>query len=63
MAKSSPDRVTGPAALVDALDYAFDKRSWHGPNLIGALRGVTRAAASARIHGRKAIWEQLLHAA
>jgi len=27
--------------LLDGLDEAFDKKSWHGPNLRGAIRGVT----------------------
>jgi hypothetical protein len=26
--------------LLDLLDRAFDKASWHGPNLLGALRRV-----------------------
>ena len=63
MAKTSSHPLRASAVLVDALDYAFDKRSWHGPNLMGALRGVTPTAAAVRVHGRKTIWEQLLHAA
>ena len=54
---------TAASVLLDALDCAFDKRSWHGANLTGALRGVTPAQAAARIPGRKCVWEQLLHAA
>ena len=54
---------SGVALLVDALDYAFDRRSWHGPNLMGALRGVGATEASRRVAGRKTIWEQALHAA
>ena len=60
------DRTPGrPAAdaLLDAMDYAFDRKSWHGPNLLGSLRGVTAATAAARVMGRKNIWEQVLHAA
>src|SRR5688500_517091 len=49
--------------LLDALDQAFDKRSWHGPNLTGALRGLSAAQAAARLPGRKSVWEQALHAA
>lgn len=48
--------------LAAELDYAFDKQSWHGANLMGSLRGVSPAAAAARLAGRKSIWEQLLHA-
>ena len=51
------------SVLLKELDAAFDKRSWHGPNLIGSLRGVTVATALARPPGRKCVWEQLLHAA
>lgn len=61
MARSAGENVR--KVLLEALDLAFDKRSWHGANLTGALRGVTPAVASARVAGRKTIWEQLLHAA
>lgn len=30
---------------IQELTLAFDRRSWHGPNLMGALRGVTPAGA------------------
>ena len=47
-----------------AIDDAFEKRSWHGPNLKGSLRGVTREQALWRPNrGRKNIWEIMLHAA
>ena len=49
--------------LLDILDCAFDRRSWHGANLMSALRGVDAARAAQRVNGRKCIWEQLLHAA
>jgi len=50
--------------LLDALDEAFDKSSWHGPNLRGALRGVTPAQAGWRpAPGRHNVWELALHAA
>jgi hypothetical protein len=50
--------------LLTALDTAFDKLSWHGPNLMGTIRGVRAAeAAIAAIPGRKTIWDQVLHAA
>jgi hypothetical protein len=59
-------RTTSPSSielLLDALDCAFDKRSWHGPNLTGAIRGVDAKTAARRLPGRKCIWEQVLHAA
>jgi hypothetical protein len=50
--------------LWTALDTAFDKVSWHGPNLMGTIRGVHAAeAAAVPIPGRKTIWDQVLHAA
>ena len=32
--------------LPDGLEQAFDKESWHGPNLRGAIRAVTTAQAA-----------------
>ena len=50
--------------LLDGLDEAFDKKSWHGPNLRGAIRGVTAERAAWRpARGRHNIWELTLHAA
>jgi len=50
--------------LLDLLDGAFDKKSWHGPNLRGSLRGVTvRQAAWRPGPERHNIWELTLHAA
>ena len=49
--------------LIEELRNGFDKRSWHGANLIGALRGVRPKLAARSVHGRKSIWQQLLHAA
>jgi hypothetical protein len=34
--------------LLALIDSAYDHRSWHGPNLRGALRGVTAAQAAWR---------------
>jgi hypothetical protein len=34
--------------LLDLLDEAFDKKSWHGPNLRGSIRGVSAAQAAWR---------------
>src|SRR5262245_41333570 len=51
-------------ALLHALDRAFDHASWHGPNLRGALRGITPARAAARpAKGRNSIWELAVHCA
>lgn len=56
--------ATIKSMLLDGLDEAFDKKSWHGPNLRGAIRGVTTLQAAWRPAGdRHNIWELTLHAA
>jgi hypothetical protein len=46
------------------IDEAFDRHSWHGPTLRGALRGVTAEQAAWRPRrGRHNIWELTVHAA
>jgi hypothetical protein len=54
-----------PAELVLALlDEAYEKRTWHGPNLNQSLRGVTAKQAAWRPgRGRHNIWEVAMHAA
>ncbi len=50
--------------LLAALDQAFDKKSWHGTNLRGSLRGVSHLEASWRpAADRHNIWELAVHAA
>jgi hypothetical protein len=50
--------------LLDLLDEAFDKKSWHGPNLRGSIRGVTAEDAAWRPQpGAHNIWELALHSA
>ena len=50
--------------LLGLIDEAFDKRSWHGTNLRGALRGIdTRQASWRPGPGRHNIWELAVHAA
>jgi len=50
--------------LIDLYDEAYDKKSWHGPNLRSAIRGVTaRQAAWRPEEGRHNIWEFTVHAA
>lgn len=60
------DRVASPEIrlLLDGLDEAFDKRSWHGTNLRGSIRGMRADAAAWRpCPGRHNIWEIVVHAA
>lgn len=50
--------------LLSVFDQAFDKKSWHGTNLRGSLRGVKHSEASWRVAPeRRNIWELTLHAA
>lgn len=52
------------AHLLVALHRAFDGRSWHGPNLLGAIRGLTPDEAFFRPGaGRHSIHDLILHAA
>jgi hypothetical protein len=58
-----PQITSVRAALLQSLDTAFDKLSWHGTNLTGAIRGIAARPASRNIRGRKSVWQQVLHAA
>jgi uncharacterized damage-inducible protein DinB len=50
--------------LLEQLDEAYDRRSWHGTNLRGSLRGVSANEAAWRpAPGRHALWEVAVHAA
>lgn len=50
--------------LLFLLDTAYNRVSWHGPNLRGAIRGVSPAQAAWRpAPGRHNIWELVVHAA
>ena len=50
--------------LLGVIDRAYDKRSWHGTNLRGSIRGLSPAEAARRPgRGRHNIWEIVVHAA
>jgi len=52
------------ASLLEQIDEAYDRRSWHGTNLRGSLRGVSAtAAARPPAPGRHNVWELAVHAA
>src|SRR6516165_3404744 len=52
------------ALLLQLIDQAFDKKSWHGPNLRGSLRGMSAALAAWRpAANRHSIAEIAVHAA
>lgn len=51
-------------SLLDVIDRAYNRRSWHGTNLRGSIRGLTPAQAAWRpAPGRHNIWETVVHAA
>jgi hypothetical protein len=50
--------------IVALLEEAFEKKTWHGPNLRQALKGVNAKQAAWRpARARHNIWEETLHAA
>ena len=50
--------------ILDLFKEAFDRKTWHGPNLWQALKGVSAKQAAWRpVPLRHNIWEETLHAA
>lgn len=50
--------------LLTLLDEGFDRKAWHGPNLLGSLRGLSADQALWRpAPGRHSIWELAIHCA
>ena len=50
--------------ILKLLDEAYEKKTWHGPNLKQAIRGVSAKQAAWRPGaGRHNIWEETVHAA
>ena len=50
--------------LLRTLQQAYERKSWHGTNLRGSLRGISAGQAAWRPNpGRHNIWELALHAA
>jgi uncharacterized damage-inducible protein DinB len=51
-------------ALLAAMEEAFERKAWHGPNLRGSIRGLGPEVACRRpAPGRHSIWELVVHAA
>lgn len=56
--------MTAKDVLLALLDEAYDKTSWHGPNLRGALRGMKEPDIDWRpARGRHSVREEAIHAA
>ncbi|MBI3048763.1 MAG: DinB family protein [Acidobacteria bacterium] len=50
--------------LLAVIDAAYNRRSWHGTNLRGSIRGLTARQAAWRPSPRRHnIWELVVHAA
>lgn len=50
--------------ILEMIDQAFDRRSWHGTNLKGSIKGMNAAEAAWRPGpGRHNVWELVVHAA
>lgn len=50
------------ALLLDLLDQAFRRQTWHGPNLRGSLRGIIAAQAAMKPRGaNNTIWQIAVH--
>src|SRR5712691_10062506 len=65
MLRCREEATVDSAKLVLALlDEAYEKKTWHGPNLKQSIKGVTAKQAAWRpAPGRHDIWEVVLHAA
>jgi hypothetical protein len=60
MKRQSPEAVQ----LLAILDQAYNRRSWHGANLRGSIRGLSAAHATWRPAAKRHnIWELVVHAA
>jgi DinB superfamily len=56
--------MSNEAIILALLDEAYTKKTWHGPNLRQALKGVTAKQAAWRPSpSRHNIWEETLHTA
>jgi len=55
--------VDSAKLVLALLDEAYEKKTWHGPNLKQSIKGVTAKQAAWRPGtGRHNIWEVMLHA-
>src|SRR4030095_10702386 len=56
-----PPEITQLLAIIDT---AYDRKSWHGTNLRGSIRGITLETAAWRpARDRHNIWELVVHTA
>jgi uncharacterized damage-inducible protein DinB len=56
--------MTEKELIILQLEQAFRRKSWHGTNLLGSIRGIDIETAEWRpADGRHNIWELIVHAA
>ena len=56
--------MSSDAIVLTLIEEGYDKKTWHGPNLRQAIKGVTAKKAAWRPGpSRHNIWEEVLHAA
>jgi len=59
-----PTKAQAAKLVLALLNEAYEKKTWHGPNLKQSLKGVSVVQATWRPGaGRHNIWEEALHAA
>jgi uncharacterized damage-inducible protein DinB len=64
MKRAGTKKSTALELLLALIDRGYDYKSWHGPNLKGAIRRVDLATAAYRPGPKRHnIWEIVLHAA
>jgi hypothetical protein len=62
--RSSGENMKTQELVLTLFDEAYKKKTWHGPNLRQAIRGVSAKQAAWRPGaGRHNIWEETVHAA
>jgi len=69
MSSKSDAGAAGPqkgeiALLLQAIDEGYERKTWHGPNLKGSIRGLSAESAAWRPrHDRHSIADNVVHAA